>query len=73
MTTVYGVTRYGAKAQILKQLKDLPDFDNEYIWQASIYLTDKTFFCLAEMFSATKDIQVNNIYTSFKKNKNRSR
>jgi DNA-directed RNA polymerase len=58
MTTVYGVTRYGAKAQILRQLKDIPEFPKEHAWNASIYLTDKTFFCLNEMFSATKDIQV---------------
>lgn len=39
MTTVYGVTRYGAKLQIAKQLKDIDDFPKEYIWQASSYLT----------------------------------
>ncbi|CAE1250481.1 POLRMT [Acanthosepion pharaonis] len=58
MTTVYGVTRYGAKYQILKQLKDLQDFDPEYVWPACVYLADKTFLCLAEMFSATKEIQM---------------
>ena len=58
MTTVYGVTRYGAKAQILRQLKDIPEFPQAHVWNASIYLTEKTFQCLNEMFSATKDIQV---------------
>lgn len=58
MTTVYGVTRYGAKYQILRQLKDIPDFPQEFAWTASMYLTEKTFFCLQEMFSATKEIQV---------------
>lgn len=58
MTTVYGVTRYGAKYQILKQLKDLQDFDPEHVWPACVYLADKTFLCLAEMFSATKEIQM---------------
>jgi hypothetical protein len=65
MTTVYGVTRYGAKAQILRQLKDIPEFPKEHAWNASIYLTDKTFFCLNEMFSATKDIQVSNFGHSY--------
>ena len=58
MTTVYGVTRYGAKAQILRQLKDIPEFPQAHAWNGSIYLTEKTFQCLNEMFSATKDIQV---------------
>lgn len=39
MTTVYGVTRYGAKLQIAKQLKDINDFPKDYIWLASSYLT----------------------------------
>ncbi|CAI9740619.1 DNA-directed RNA polymerase, mitochondrial [Octopus vulgaris] len=58
MTTVYGVTKYGAKHQILKQLKDLPSFDQDYLWAACIYLTDKTFYCLNEMFTAARDIQI---------------
>ncbi|XP_076451324.1 DNA-directed RNA polymerase, mitochondrial-like [Babylonia areolata] len=57
MTTVYGVTRYGAKAQILRQLKDIPEFPQAKAWAGSLYLTEKTFQCLNEMFSATKDIQ----------------
>lgn len=58
MTTVYGVTRYGAKYQILRQLKYIDEFPREHAWAASVYLTDKTFYCLREMFSATKEIQV---------------
>lgn len=58
MTTVYGVTRYGAKYQILKQLNDIPEFPAAYAWAASRYLTEKTFQSLHQMFSATKDIQV---------------
>lgn len=42
MTTVYGVTRYGAKLQIAKQLKDIDDFPKEYVWLASAYLTGTT-------------------------------
>jgi DNA-directed RNA polymerase len=58
MTTVYGVTRYGAKYQILRQLKYIDEFPREHAWAASVYLTEKTFYCLREMFSATKEIQV---------------
>ncbi|XP_055889371.1 DNA-directed RNA polymerase, mitochondrial-like [Biomphalaria glabrata] len=57
MTTVYGVTRFGAKLQIHRQLKDIKDFPIEQAWPASIYLTHTTFSCLREMFTATKDIQ----------------
>lgn len=57
MTTVYGVTRYGARLQIAKQLKDIDDFPQEYVWQASTYLTMKTFESLREMFTSTKEIQ----------------
>ncbi|GAB1608142.1 DNA-directed RNA polymerase, mitochondrial-like [Argonauta hians] len=58
MTTVYGVTKYGAKYQILKQLKDLPEFDQDFLWSACMYLTDKTFYCLNEVFTAARDIQI---------------
>lgn len=57
MTTVYGVTRYGARLQIAKQLKDIDDFPQDYVWQASTYLTLKTFESLREMFTSTKEIQ----------------
>ncbi|XP_041378476.1 DNA-directed RNA polymerase, mitochondrial-like isoform X2 [Gigantopelta aegis] len=57
MTTVYGVTKYGAKLQILRQLKDIPEFPQKHVWAASVYLTHQTFQCLMEMFSATKEIQ----------------
>lgn len=57
MTTVYGVTRYGARLQIAKQLKDIDEFPKEFVWQASSYLTTKTFESLREMFSSTKEIQ----------------
>jgi DNA-directed RNA polymerase, mitochondrial len=39
MTTVYGVTFVGARAQIEKQLKELDDFPQEKSWSASTYLT----------------------------------
>lgn len=57
MTTVYGVTRYGARLQIAKQLKDLDEFPKDMVWPASSYLTNKTFESLREMFTSTKEIQ----------------
>ncbi|BFZ24798.1 hypothetical protein BsWGS_27837 [Bradybaena similaris] len=57
MTTVYGVTKYGAKQQIYRQLKDIPEIPEDLAWKASLYLTETTFSCLREMFTATKDIQ----------------
>ena len=57
MTTVYGVTKYGAKLQIAKQLKDVPDFPEESVWGASLYLADKTFYSLRAMFKSAREIQ----------------
>ncbi|KAI4498145.1 hypothetical protein M0802_006631 [Mischocyttarus mexicanus] len=57
MTTVYGVTKYGARLQIMRQLKDLEGFPTELSWQASTYLTYKTFDSLRTMFSSARTIQ----------------
>ncbi|XP_017021954.1 DNA-directed RNA polymerase, mitochondrial [Drosophila kikkawai] len=57
MTTVYGVTRYGARLQIARQLKDIDDFPKDWVWPASTYLTAKTFESLREMFTSTREIQ----------------
>ncbi|KAK9307504.1 hypothetical protein QLX08_002136 [Tetragonisca angustula] len=57
MTTVYGVTKYGAKLQIAKQLRDIENFPKEYVWQASIYLTENTFHSLRKMFKSAREIQ----------------
>ena len=57
MTTVYGVTRFGARLQIAKQLKNIDEFPKEWVWPASSYLTAKTFESLREMFSSAKEIQ----------------
>ncbi|CAL1270199.1 unnamed protein product [Larinioides sclopetarius] len=57
MTFVYGVTKYGAKLQILKQLKDIPEFDEKYHQEASLYLMQKIFFSIKKMFTATQEIQ----------------
>ncbi|KAL1460948.1 hypothetical protein WDU94_012882 [Cyamophila willieti] len=57
MTTVYGVTRYGARLQIAKQLKDIESYPQEFVWPGSSYLMVKTFDCLREMFTSTREIQ----------------
>ncbi|XP_067622531.1 DNA-directed RNA polymerase, mitochondrial isoform X2 [Eurosta solidaginis] len=57
MTTVYGVTRYGARLQIARQLKDIENFPKDWVWPASTYLTSKTFESLREMFTSTREIQ----------------
>ncbi|GBP01415.1 DNA-directed RNA polymerase, mitochondrial [Eumeta japonica] len=57
MTTVYGVTRYGARLQIARQLKDIDEFPKEWVWPAPTYLTTKTFESLREMFTSTREIQ----------------
>uniref|UniRef100_A0A2S2PVK5 DNA-directed RNA polymerase n=2 Tax=Sipha flava TaxID=143950 RepID=A0A2S2PVK5_9HEMI len=57
MTTVYGVTRFGARLQIAKQLKDIDSFPKDKVWSASTYLVSKTFESLREMFTSTKEIQ----------------
>ncbi|NXG21070.1 RPOM protein, partial [Grallaria varia] len=57
MTVVYGVTRYGGRLQIEKRLKEIDDFPEEYLWEASHYLVRQVFNGIKEMFSATRDIQ----------------
>ncbi|XP_043674513.1 DNA-directed RNA polymerase, mitochondrial [Vespula pensylvanica] len=57
MTTVYGVTKYGARLQIMKQLKDLEKFPQDCSWEASTYLTYKTFDSLRTMFKSARAIQ----------------
>ncbi|XP_008835434.1 DNA-directed RNA polymerase, mitochondrial isoform X2 [Nannospalax galili] len=57
MTVVYGVTRYGGRLQIEKRLRELSDFPQEYIWEASHYLVRQVFKSLQEMFSSTRAIQ----------------
>nr|XP_060641053.1 DNA-directed RNA polymerase, mitochondrial [Anolis sagrei ordinatus] len=57
MTVVYGVTRYGGRLQIEKRLKEIDDFPQEYVWEASHYLVQQVFSSLKEMFSGTREIQ----------------
>ena len=58
MTTVYGVTKYGARAQVARQLEDIEEFPQNRMKEATTYLVNKTFQCLQEMFTSTKQIQV---------------
>lgn len=59
MTTNYGVTLYGARQQIGRQLRDIDDFPKEFVAEASSYLAQKTFYSLRELFRETRKIQVN--------------
>uniref|UniRef100_A0AC35EWR4 DNA-directed RNA polymerase n=1 Tax=Panagrolaimus sp. PS1159 TaxID=55785 RepID=A0AC35EWR4_9BILA len=56
MTTVYGVTEYGAKHQIKKQLKALGK-DDENVMEYAKYLTKCTFSSLHEAFKVSMDIK----------------
>ncbi|XP_011928144.1 PREDICTED: DNA-directed RNA polymerase, mitochondrial isoform X2 [Cercocebus atys] len=57
MTVVYGVTRYGGRLQIEKRLRELTDFPQDFVWEASHYLVRQVFRSLQEMFSGTRAIQ----------------
>ncbi|XP_063057462.1 DNA-directed RNA polymerase, mitochondrial [Engraulis encrasicolus] len=57
MTVVYGVTRYGGRLQIEKRLKEIDDFPEDQIWEASLYLVQQVFSGLKEMFTGTREIQ----------------
>ncbi|KAF5291408.1 hypothetical protein FQR65_LT01718 [Abscondita terminalis] len=57
MTTVYGVTKFGARLQIARQLRDIDNFPKEHVWTASTYLTGRTFESLRTMFKSTREIQ----------------
>ncbi|CAH8472575.1 unnamed protein product [Heterobilharzia americana] len=57
MTTVYGVTPYGATEQIRKQLRDLNDFPKEYLLPASRYLARLTLSSIGKIFTSSVDIQ----------------
>jgi len=59
MTSVYGVTKYGARAQIDNQLRhNIDNFPPELVYDARAYLAEKTFECLYIMFTTNKAIQV---------------
>merc|ERR1739838_357355 len=48
MTTVYGVTHYGAKLQIEKQLKALDEYPSDKRFSGASYLCAKTFESLGQ-------------------------
>lgn len=58
MTTVYNVTFYGAKLQILRQLEYLKEFPQEKSTEAAVYLAEKTFQSIRQLFTAAREIQV---------------
>ena len=62
MTTNYGVTQYGARQQIGRQLRDIDQFPKEHVAAASSYLAEKTFLSLRELFRETRKIQVNRLF-----------
>ena len=57
MTTVYGVTQFGAMKQIEGQLKDVEEFPRELLSEGRMYLTKKTFESLETLFTSAKQIQ----------------
>lgn len=58
MTTVYGVTHYGATEQIASELKATEDFPKEpWISQASQYLSRLTLSSIEKIFTSSKSIQ----------------
>ena len=57
MTTVYGVTKYGAKLQIARQLHNSDELVSSVVEPSAKYLAAKTFESLNETFEASQDIQ----------------
>lgn len=60
MTVVYGVTTYGGRHQIYRQLKDMEVMSEDDAWYAAGYLVLKVFQSLGKMFAKTREIQVGN-------------
>ena len=60
MTQVYGVTPYGAKAQIYKQLKAIkPDhIEADQLQSCATYIADLLSETMTAMFTSSTDIQV---------------
>lgn len=57
MTVVYGVTTYGGRHQIYRQLKDMEVMSEDDAWYAAGYLVLKVFQSLGKMFAKTREIQ----------------
>ncbi|CAO1634603.1 unnamed protein product [Sympodiomycopsis kandeliae] len=58
MTTVYGVTFIGAKAQVQKQLEDRGDIPGDKIWTAATYLAKLVLDSVGDLFSGAEKIQI---------------
>lgn len=56
MTTVYGVTRFGARLQIARQLT-AKGYSERDVWLAAQYLASKTFDSIGQMFNKSRIIQ----------------
>ena len=57
MTYVYGVTKYGAKLQVLKRLKEDSKFPENHKTTASLYISEKILLSIQKMFTQTRSIQ----------------
>lgn len=58
MTTVYGVTLYGAMSQIRRQLRDLPEFpSDQWLGPASAYLAKLTLASISAIFTSSSASQ----------------
>lgn len=57
MTTVYGVTFIGAKAQIERQLKDRGDIPPERLYKCSVYLGRLVLDSIGDLFKGAAAIQ----------------
>jgi DNA-directed RNA polymerase len=57
MTTVYGVTYYGAKKQIRKQLKEIMNEDEEALNEASKYIATLTLEAVKDIFGQAHEIK----------------
>ncbi|XP_036356074.1 LOW QUALITY PROTEIN: DNA-directed RNA polymerase, mitochondrial-like [Octopus sinensis] len=61
MTTVYGVTRYGAEMQVLRKLIELDKICQSEITAAANYITKSIFNALGTIFCSTTNIQVGDV------------
>ena len=57
MTTVYGVTLYGAQLQVAKQLREFEDFPPELVREGSTSLARLTLSSIGKIFTSSVKIQ----------------
>ncbi|OWF53869.1 DNA-directed RNA polymerase, mitochondrial-like [Mizuhopecten yessoensis] len=57
MTSVYGVTPYGARTQVKQTLKEIPGFPEEQLKEASTYIATITLSNLQKRFQSARAIQ----------------